>query len=185
MGIFPELYASISLYYVIRTKPCPLTVSEKSPSDEIFYNTSHTGRAFETYNKEVHRILDEITLGINAADWIKTYRRRHDVRLAWIPLCEHYNSPAEGDKWVTVLRSNIDQAFYKNESTLFFERYTTRLKHAFDTLRHYNQHKSDCEEVEILLKQINTNNTQLTACIQICHHSYSDNSNDTETYLST
>ena len=36
-----------------------------------------------------------------------------------------------------------------------------------------------------MLKQINKNNTQLTACIQICRHSYNDNFNDTATYLST
>ena len=54
-----------------------------------------------------------------------------------------------------------------------------------DTHRQYNQPKSDREEVEILLKQINTNNTQLTACIQICHYSYSANFNDAATYLST
>ena len=36
-----------------------------------------------------------------------------------------------------------------------------------------------------MLKQINTNNTQLTAYIQICRHGYSANFNDAETYLST
>ena len=67
----------------------------------------------------------------------------------------------------------MDQAFYNNESTFYFEIYATCLKHAFDTLRKYNQPKSDREEVKILLKYINKNNTQLTACIQICCQSYS------------
>ena len=48
--------ASISLYYVIRTDPCPISDPDKYPSDEIIYNVSHTGRAFETDNKEVHSI---------------------------------------------------------------------------------------------------------------------------------
>ena len=55
----------------------------------------------------------------------------------------------------------------------------------FDTLMQYNQPKSNIEEVEIILKQINTNNTQLTAWIQICCHRYSANFNNTATYLST
>ena len=75
---------------------------EKSTSDEIIYNASHTGREFETDNKEFHRILYELTLGIDAVEWIKTYRFRHDGRAAWIALCEHYYGPAEGDKRVTV-----------------------------------------------------------------------------------
>ena len=177
--------ASISLYYVIHTEPCPIVALEKSPSDEIIYNASYTGRAFETDDKKVHRVLDELTLGTGGADWIKTYRRRHDGRAAWIVLCENYDGPAEGDKRVTVSRSNIDQAFYKNESTLSFERYTTCLKYVFDTLRQYNKPRSGLEEFEILLKHINTNNTQNTACIQICRHIYSANSNDAATDIST
>ena len=178
-------YSSISLYYVIRTKPCEIAATDKSPSDETIYNASHTGRAFETDNKEVHKILDELTIGTDASDWIENCCRRHNGRAAWITKCEHYYGPAECDKLVTVSRANIDQAFYKNEYNDSFEIYTTRLKHTFDTLWQFNQPKSDCEEAEIILKQINTNNTQLTSCIQICHHSYSANFNDAGTYLST
>ena len=72
-----------------------------------------------------------------------------------------------------------------NESNFSFEIYTNRLKHRFDTLRKYNQPMRDREEVEILMKQINTNKTQLTACIQICFHSCSANFNDAATYLNT
>ena len=119
------------------------------------------------------------------AGWIKTNCCHHYGRAAWIALCGHYDVPLEGDKHVSVSRANIDQVFYKNESTLSFEIYTTRLKHAFDTLRQYNQPKGDHEEFEILLKQINTNNMQLTTCIQICCHSYIANFNDATTYLIT
>ena len=100
-------------------------------------------------------------------------------------MCEHYDGPSEGGKRVTVSRSNIDQDFYNNESTFSFERYTTSLKHACDTLWQYNQPKSDREEVDILLKQINTNNTQLTACIQICRQRYSANFNDAATSVNS
>ena len=117
------LSASISLYDVIRTKPHPIASPDKSPSDEIIHNASHTERVFETDNKEVNRILDELTLGADAAKWIKTYRRCHDGRAACIALCERCDGPAEGDKHVTVSRADIDQTFYKNESTFSFERY--------------------------------------------------------------
>ena len=36
-----------------------------------------------------------------------------------------------------------------------------------------------------MLNQINTNNTQITAWVQICRHSYSSNFNDAATYLIT
>jgi hypothetical protein len=177
--------SSIPLYYVIRKEPCPIEPADMSAFDEIVYNAPHQGRAFDTDNKEVHRILDELTLGTDAADWIKVHRRRQDGRRAWNQLCEHYDGPAEGDKRVTVARSNLEQAFYKNESTFSFEKYSTRLKKSFDTLRQYGQPKSEKEEVEILLKQITTNNTQFSACIQICRNAHSNNFNDAVTYLGT
>ena len=54
------------------------------------------------------------------ADWIKIYCSRRGGRAAWIELCEHYAGPAEGDKRVTASSANIDQDFYKNESTFYF-----------------------------------------------------------------
>ena len=86
--------ALISFYYLIRTNPFLIAAPDKSSSDEIIYNASHTGRAFETDNKEVHRILDKITLGTDVSDCIKTYRRRRNGRAACIELFEHYDGPA-------------------------------------------------------------------------------------------
>ena len=57
--------------------------------DEIIYNASHNGRVFETDNKEVHSIFDELTLDTDALESIKTYCRRHNGKSAWIALCEH------------------------------------------------------------------------------------------------
>jgi hypothetical protein len=176
---------SIPLYYIIRPEPRVIPINLMTPTDEIVYNTAHAGRAFDTDNREVHRILDELTLGSDAADWIKSHRRRHDGRAAWTALCNHYDGPAEGDKRVTVARANIDSAFYKNESTFSFEKYSTRLKKAYDTLRQYNQPKSSKEEVDILLKNINTNNVQLSSCIAICRAQHAGDFNDATTYLGT
>ena len=176
---------AIPLYYVIRPEPRVTPDDEMTPVDEIIYNAAHAGRAYSTDNREVHRVLDELTLGTDAADWIKSFRRQHDGRAAWNALCMHYDGPAEGDKRVTVARANIESAFYKNESTFSFEKYSTRLKKAFDTLRQYNQPKSSKEEVDILLKGVNTNNVQLSSCIAICRAQHSDNFNEAVTYLGT
>ena len=50
--------------------------------NEIIYNAPHQERTHERDNKEVHRILDELTLGTDAADWIKGFRRNQDGRSA-------------------------------------------------------------------------------------------------------
>ena len=81
--------------------------------------------------------------------------------------------------------ANIDSAFYKNKSTFSFGKYSTCLKKVFDTLWQYQQPKSNKEEVDILLKGINTNNMQLLSCITICCAQHSDNFTEAVTYLGT
>ena len=176
---------NIPLYYIIRKEPCTIPIDEMQPIDEIMYNAPHQGRAYDVDNKEVHRLIDELTNGTDASDWIKSFRRSRNGKGAWDGLCGHYDGPAEGDKRITVARSNIKQAFYKNEQIFSFEKYSTRLKRAFDTLRQYQQPKSDKEEVEILLNNINTTNIQLISCIQICRNSHGNNFQDAQIYLST
>jgi len=79
--------------------------------DEVIYNTPHNGRAFDSDNKEFHRILDELTLGTDAAGWVNTRRRMYDVHIAWISLTGHYNGTAEGDKRVAVAQASIYKSF--------------------------------------------------------------------------
>ena len=117
-SIVPE----ILLYYVIRVKPCPIPAHQITPVDKIIYNAPHNGRAFKHDNQEVHRILDKLTLGTDAADWIKAFKRSQNGKSAWNALVAHYDGPAEGDKRVAIARSNIQSAFYKNESTFSFEK---------------------------------------------------------------
>jgi len=56
------------LFYVIIVQPNPLNAAQMINIDEVIYNIPHNGMAFNSDNKEVHRILDEFTLGTDAAD---------------------------------------------------------------------------------------------------------------------
>jgi hypothetical protein len=175
----------VPLYYVIRPEPNVIPLADMTEDDEIIYHASHDARSFTVDSQTVHRTLEELTIGTDAAEWIKEYRRGRRGREAWIALCGHYDGPAEGDKRVAVARSNISKTFYKNETTFSFEKYSTRLKKSFDMLRQYGQPKSHKEEVEILLNQINTNNLQLVSSIQICRNAHNDDFIQATTYLST
>ena len=172
---------TIPLYYVIRPLLPPVHPSEE---DEIIFNASHTGAAYSADNKTVHQTLTELTNGTDADQWIKQHRRTQDGRAAWTGLCNHYDGPAEGDKRVAIARHDIKIIHYRNESSFSFEKYSTRLKSAFTTLATYNQPKSEIEKVEILLDQINTNDTRLVTSLGICRDRHATTFEDACTYLS-
>ena len=172
----------VPLYYVIRPVLAPVgTLTEE---EEIIFNTPHNGVAYTADNKTVHTVLTELTNGTDADTWIKQHRRSQDGRAAWRDLCTHYDGPAEGDKRVTVARNDIKIVHYRNESTFSFEKYSSRLKHAFTTLSTYNQPKSEREKVQILLEHINTNDQQLITAIGICRDSHSRTFEQACQYLS-
>ena len=174
---------NVPLFYVIRKEPRPASLLPTEEND-IIYNAPLQGRAFAVDNKAVHTYLTELTNGTDADQWIKHHKRSQNGRQAWIDLCNHYDGPAEGDKRVTVARSDINSAHYKNESAFTFEKYSTVLRKAFSTLETYNQPKCEKEKVEILLNQINTSDTRLISTIAICRDQHSRTFDDACTYMS-
>jgi hypothetical protein len=172
---------NIPLYYVIRPEVAPVNPTE---DEEIIYHAAHHGATFTADNRTVHQILTELTNGTDADIWVKQHRRTQDGRAAWNTLSGHYDGPAEGDKRVTVARHDLKIIHYRNESSFSFEKYSSKLKKAFDTLEQYQQPKTEREKVEILLDQINTNDTRLVTALGICRDRHANTFTDACTYLS-
>ena len=172
----------IPLYYVIRPRTPPENMTD---DEQIIYNAPHQGAVYTSDNRNVHQILTELTNGTDADQWINAHKRTQDGRSAWEDLCKHYDGPAEGDKRVTVARHDIRVLHYRNESSFSFEKYSTCLKKAFDTLAQYDQAKTEREKVEILLDQINTNDPRLTTSIGICRDRHTDTFTSACTYMSS
>ena len=147
---------SIPLYYIIRKEPNPIDPADMTEEDDIIYNAQHSGAAFNIDNKRVHTYLKELTNGTVADQWINQHKRTQNGKGAWTDLCDHYDGAGEGDKRITVARSDINIVHYRNESTFSFEQCSTRLRKAFQTLHDYKQGKCEAEKVDVLLNQINS-----------------------------
>ena len=173
---------NIPLYYIIRPDEAP---ADPTLEERIIHHASHNGVTYTTDNQSVHRILAELTNGTDADQWIKEYSRNQDGRGAWNALCQHYDGPAEGDKRVTVARHDLKTLHYKNESSFSFETYSTKMRKAFSTLKQYNQPRAEKEQVELLIDNMNTNDTRLITVIGICRDSHSTTFEEACTYLSS
>ena len=171
----------VSLYYVIRPDTPP---SQPTEDEDITFHAPHTGAAYTTDNRTVHQLLTELTTGTDADHWIKQFKRAQDGRRAWNELINHYDGPAEGDKRVTIARSDLSNLHYKNETSFNFEKFSTRMKKSFSTLAQYGQPKCEKEKVEMLLKQINNNDTRIVTAIGICRDRHSGTFEDACTYMS-
>ena len=91
-------------------------------------------------------MLTELKNGTDAGKLIKQHKRQHDRWSAWVSICNHYNGRVEGDKRITVARSDISVVHYFNEPIFSFDQYFTKLQKLFQTLEEYNQPKFEAKK---------------------------------------
>ena len=123
----------VPLSYVIRN-------DTSSPEDienrdvQIIYQTSLVRNMFTRDSSKVIDILKELTLGTDAETWIKGLKC---VRKSMQELQNQYDCTSEGARRNQVARADLNNIFYKNETTFTFEKYVTNLKGVFNVLEKY------------------------------------------------
>ena len=82
-------------------------------------------------------------------------------------------------------RADLNNIFYKNDTTFTFEKYVTKLKVIFNVLGKYGAPLYEEHMFEHLLDHIMTPNTELKIEVKICSSSHSSTFFKSSTYLST
>ena len=59
-------------------------------------------------------------------------------REAMLALQKHYDGKSEGERRKHVDKDELKRLFYRNETTLYFEKYVTKIKQTFTVLENYN-----------------------------------------------
>ena len=167
--------------YVIRKEPCPIPAVAMSNEEEKIYHATLAGNLFNRDNRHVFQILKELTVGTEAETWTKKKKGGREVMLA---LQGHYNGKAEGERRKAVAKSDIEKLFYRNESTFLFEKYVTKLQHAFNILEQYAIPEFEENKIKLLLDKVTCPNQELKSEVILCRstqHTFID----AATYMQT
>ena len=124
-------------YFIIKDMSSP-KYSEKRYV-QIIYQASLDGNMFTRDSRKVLDILKEMTLGTDSETWIKGLKC---IRKAIQELQDHYDGTAEGSRRKKVARTELNEIFYKNETTFIFENYVTKLKGVFNVLENMVSHST-------------------------------------------
>ena len=125
--------------------------------------------------------MKELTVGTEAETWTKKKKGGQEVMIA---LQGHYNGKAEGEKRKAVAKSDIEKLFYRNESTFPFEKYVTKLQHAFNILEQYAIPEFEENKIKLLLDKVTRPNQELKSEVILCRstqHTFTD----AATYMQT
>ena len=82
-------------------------------------------------------------------------------------------------------KNNLKRLFYRNETTVSFDKYTTKMKQTFNVIENYIVPLYEEEKFGKLLDNINFPKNDLKTEVNICRSSHSSIFETASTYLST
>ena len=97
------------LYYVLFLATNTIPAVDMTEYDDIIYHVLHNDHAFQLENFFVHHIIDQLTTETEHFKWINSFLRNRNGQSAYNTLCAYYFVPAEGEKRVSVYRSNTSK----------------------------------------------------------------------------
>ena len=136
---------------------------------------------FSHDTKKVLEIIKEITVYTDAEKWMKGKRCGRESMLTFQ---NHYDVKSEGEYRKQVDKYDLKTLFYRNETTLSFEKYVTNMKQTFNVLDNYNVPLYEEDKFRQLLDNINCPKNDFKTEVNICRYIHSDSFEKASTYLS-
>jgi hypothetical protein len=151
-----------SIRYVVRDDTPPnVFVNE---TERRMYQFPLHGVPFAKDNAQVYRLLNAFLINTPGHCWIEEFDRTEDGRGAYMAWTTHYNGRGKLNKRLSHAKNSITNLYYKQETSLSFERVVSILKDAFIVLnKDPDERYSNRSQVEKLLECIQTTHPELVA----------------------
>lgn len=163
--------SNIPLFYLIRDP-------EKTPSQEeleklpVAQRRAYTAaivptdESFKKDNLRLYGILKGALIDTQGWAWIKQFDRSQNGRAAMKSLCDFYNGGSERLARIDAARLSIASAHYRGDEKVFdFNKYTTVLMNAFQTLADNGEPCTENKKIGDLLDGIRTDNFDIKAAV--------------------
>jgi hypothetical protein len=159
------------LRYVIRPDTAPATFM--TTEERRMYQFPHTGSSFELDNQAVFRKLKAFLIDSPGWAWIEPHDASENGRATYMAWTAHYNGEGELSKRTSIAKSRLDGLHYRNERSMSFEKCTELMTKCFNTLhKDIDQHYSERQKVERLLKAIRCQDAELLAAKVVIDQQY-------------
>ena len=155
--------SGIPLAYVIRKETAPEDFA--NDMERLIYEASRTGAGWDEDNKTVGIYITSLLTGKSAETWIKRHVKSQDGKSMMTALRVHYLGQSQKEKIIEDARKKKDGAFYKSQAAYPFDRFTTDLEDAFQTLHDYDEEVNEAEKMRLLREKIDTDNASFNASV--------------------
>ena len=170
--------------YVVRPEPGP-DVATRNERETELYNRPLTGKEFRADNQRVFQLLFDLVHGTEGYTWISRYTRSQNGRGAWIALKDHYDGGAEERRKISHAQMVVDNIFYKNESGMKFEEFSTKLLEAYRDLEGTESPVTPTDQVKLLLEKLRVSHFEIEMHKYHVRQNFANDAVGAITYLGT
>ena len=151
----------VPLSYVIRKDPEPHWDPTIPYEDAIIQGVKMEGPGFMIDKRTVHQIiLRNVCENSDAYTYLKPLLRRQDGSLDIKALRDRYESEASRQTNINLSKSVLANLKYKNERSLSFESFSSKLQKAYDDLEDAGRHVHNGDIVDALWSKIQASELQ-------------------------
>jgi len=132
---------------------------------DFYKDVRMSGPTFEADSSRVHRIISSCLSDSEAYAWVTKEAKGSCGRKLLKALSDHYDGEVSMVNHAQQALNTIKGASWSHEYTYSFERYSKKLKEAFDDLARAKRPKTGVEKVEILLDNMKDNTPDISFAI--------------------
>ena len=146
----------IPLSYVIRRNELPIRSNTYCDfTEECITCTPLSGVAYEADRSTVHQSLVSFTTGQPSEDWLKPKAKFKDGRKSMQALRDHFSGEGNASRRVAEADRMKDTLHYKNERSLPFETFLTKVQKMYNIYELHGEEMSEDAKIRFLFKKIN------------------------------
>lgn len=161
-----NLVLMLSILRGVSGVPLSYVIRETEHKDGDTYNDSFLdqsiarvhlkGPTFEADARTVHEILETLTNGESAANWLKDLKNKHDGRKDMVALRSHFRGAGNQSRRIANAQALHNTLHYKNERAMKFSDFISKTKEMFDIFADCNEPYVESNKLRFLWEKIDS-----------------------------
>jgi hypothetical protein len=137
-----------------RRAMCPAFV------DQCTARAKLEGPEFEADTRTVHQILQSLTVGENAAIWLKDLAKKNDGRKDMAALRSHYRGAGNQSRRINQAKRLHETLHYKNERAMKFSDFISKAKQMFNIYEDCKETQPESAKLRFLWQKVDNQELQ-------------------------
>jgi hypothetical protein len=146
----------VPLAYVIREEEHEAGTVYPSFVEECIARARLDGTEFAEDSRTVHQIIQSLTVGENAAHWLKDNVRKRNGRLDMVALRSHFRGAGNQSRRINQANHLQEKLHYKNERAMPFSDFISKVKEMFNIFADCGEPHPESAKLRFLWERVSS-----------------------------